>query len=485
VPVAVFADGGLYSQTAHGSATQGVQRDLSIPQGNCSQCHEGHGQNGQDFGLWTVNDNNLCFTCHASARGTYSGQTTYASSAHAGSTALYGQRPVGQCVQCHNPHGAGDAAGAFPHLAARHEEETCFTCHGSGIRPAGAKDIRTATTKRYGHDVSMFRRLHDDAAEYGSVGTSPNPRLSGSSRHVECADCHNTHASRSTPRTERSSAIGEAQLGSWGVRPLFTGVPWMAPSGYVVERFQSTATSQESHLCFKCHSSYSWGSAAPMTADGMLQTNTALEVSPGNPSYHNVTGQAEMLVPTEDFVFGSAGPPAYVNQWGPNSQMACSDCHASDASSGDARGPHGSSYPNLLKKRFRAQAGAFDNTGRAGTQADLCFECHDWNTYGEEGVGAATNFRSGGDNLHAKAGHAQAGCFQCHSAVPHGFKRKHMIVYANDGAPYYQSDPVNYATKKGGIEAWAHANGGDYTVNNCKTGCHEPHQQAQPVNPLP
>lgn len=485
VPVIVVADGGFYTQTKHGNPTTGVQRDSTLPSGSCTQCHIGHGQNPQDFGLWTTNDNTLCFSCHSNASGSYFGQTTYSLSGHSVSASSFNNRLVGRCVQCHNPHGAGDVRGAYANLTARLEEQVCFNCHGTGFKPQGAMDIQTQVNKRYSHAVANFQRLHDDTAEFNSVGVSPNPLLSGSSRHVECADCHDTHYARATAKPARSSNIGETLLGSWGVRPNYSGAAWQSPTSYVVERFQSTSTEYECYLCFKCHSNWSWGNAAPYTADGMIETNTAMEFSPANPAYHNVTGQPTSAVPTEDLVYGTANPPAYINQWSPNSAMACSDCHAGDPTSGNASGSHGSNYSFMLKKRFKAQAGAVDNTGRSGTQSDLCFDCHDWNTYGEGGNGNATNFRKDSDNLHRMSEHARAGCFQCHSAVPHGSKRKHMIVYVTDGLPYYQSDPINYSMKKGGIQAYSPANGGAYSENNCKAGCHDGHQHSNPANPLP
>lgn len=483
-PVGALADGGVFAQTKHGSPTLGVQRDLTLPKGNCVQCHTNHGDNPLDFGLWTINDNTLCFTCHSTALRSYSGQTGITLSGHATSLSTLNQIPVGRCVQCHNPHGAGDTRGPFPNLAARPEEQVCYTCHGTGFRPQGAVDIQTPSTKRYAHSVSSYERLHNDAAEFSSAATSPNPLLSGANRHVECEDCHNTHVGKTARRPDRSSNIGEVLLGSWGVRPVYGGA-WMAAPSYIPERFQSTATEYESFLCFKCHSSYAFGNAAPYTSDGMLETDSAMEFNPANASFHNVTGQPSISVPTEAFVNGTARPPAYINQWDPKSAMACTDCHTSDPGSGGARGAHGSSYAFVLKKRFKAQAAASDNTGSAGTQSDLCFDCHDWNTYGSGGTGTDTNFSQGTDNLHRLAAHANAGCFQCHSAVPHGFKRKHMIAYVSDGAPYYQSDATNYVLTKGGIEAYQPALGGAYTQNNCKAGCHEGHQHSTPVNPLP
>lgn len=460
IPVIVAADGGFYSQTKHGSPTDGVHRDPAQPTGSCVQCHTGHGQSQQDFGLWVADDNNLCFTCHSSEVGSYSGQTTYSLSGHSISASSVNGRLVGLCVQCHNAHGAGDTGGAYAHLTARSEEQVCFTCHGSGFRPQGAADVQIQVSKRYSHAVASFQRLHDDTAEFGSTISNPNPQLSGPNRHVECADCHNTHYGRTSSRPDRSSNIGDSLLGSWGVRPTYSGAAWTAPTNYVIERFQNTSTEYEYYLCLKCHSNWSWGSVAPFTADGVPETNQAMEFNPANPSYHNATGQPSSAVPAE-----TGG--AYLGLWDRGSAMACSDCHAGDPSS-TARGAHGSTYAFLLKKPFQAKSGVSGNTGTAGTQSHLCFDCHDWNTYGPQGSGSQTNYRKGTDNLHRKSEHRTSlGCFQCHSAVPHGFKRQHMIVYVTDGAPYFVG-----GTK--GITSYTHASPGSYSQSSCATtaGCH-------------
>ena len=461
-----LADGGFYTGTKHGSTTSGVFRDPLLPKGSCTQCHVGHSANPQDFGLWVANDNALCFTCHPNALRSFFGQTTYNAAGHAGSGSNFENRQVGLCVQCHNPHGAGDSGGVYKQMTASAEELVCLKCHGTGFRPISAVDIETDIRKPYSHDVTAYQRLHDDAAENGSLAVNPNPTLSGANRHVECSDCHNTHYGRTGTRAPQSSNIGQMLLGSWGVRPIFSAALWTAPTNYVVERFQDTGTEFEYYLCMKCHSNWSFGNIAPFTRDGLPETNTAMEFSPANPSYHNVTGQLSTAVPTEDVVFGSAVPPAYVSPWGPNSAMACTDCHGSDTISG-ARGAHGSIHSFMLRKRYKAQAGAPDNTGRAGTQADLCFECHDWDTYGAGTGGVNTNFRDGSGNLHQKPEHQVGGCAQCHVSVPHGAQRQHMIVFATDGPPYTMDASQ-------GIMSYTHANGGSYQISNCTTvgDCH-------------
>ncbi len=504
-----LCDGGLFTHTAHGDPTTGAQRDPSLPTGNCVQCHTTHGAAANDFGLWTADDNSLCFTCHADPEKTYPG-SAYSESGHAMSSSNQDGRPVGLCVQCHNPHGNGDASGPYSHLTSQLEEQTCYVCHGTGSRPVGAANVESQVTKEYAHPVTGSGRLHDDWNERTGTVVDPNPLFSGAGRHVECDDCHNPHMAGAAPRPAFSSNIGQAQIGSWGVVPEFPGAAWTEPTRYTVQPFTDT-TRYEYTLCVKCHSNWAWGSDAPFTQSGLQETNQALEFNPRNPSYHNVTGQPAAEVPAASTVYNTSAPLGYVNGWGPKSAMACTDCHAGDGSQGADPAPHGSIYNYMLKLRFKAEAGASDNTMASGTENDLCFNCHDWNSYGYNQDGTATNFRDASLNLHTLSSHARYGCVSCHAAVPHGFKRLHMIVYTSDGAPYYAGvtgapaisspaprlgklpvegrplpfdSPADNEQEVGGILAYEPNNNGKYQESNCKTSCHS-HQNADPVDPLP
>jgi hypothetical protein len=130
--------------------------------------------------------------------------------------------------------------------------------------------------------------------------------------------------------------------------------------------------------------------------------------------------------------------------------MYCSDCHGSNVSSTtsvvpddssapyDARkswGPHGSSNNFILKGTWDTSTGS-NNTG-------LCFKCHDYsayatgNTFDGTNGGTRTGFwttDNGGADGHAlhasKIGYMR--CDWCHTAVPHGWKNKAMLVNLND-----------------------------------------------------
>jgi len=159
-----------------------------------------------------------------------------------------------------------------------------------------------------------------------------------------------------------------------------------------------------------------------------------------------------------------------------NQTMYCSDCHGSNTAAGTAVptggedgkpwGPHGSENYFVLKGGWSNSTGYVQNGVSGGaTENDLCFKCHDWNEYanpnnpspnlsgfsnvsGSAGcVAYGGGYANAGDNLHVF--HARLAynavattsngttfaCTNCHTAVPHGWKNKALLVNLNDVGP--------------------------------------------------
>jgi len=157
--------------------------------------------------------------------------------------------------------------------------------------------------------------------------------------------------------------------------------------------------------------------------------------------------------------------------------MYCSDCHGPDVSAsttvvpngtipttgvrtswagGTNWGPHGSSNAFILK-------GAWDASTGSGNSDALCFKCHSYNRYalGVSAATAATDVIGGstgagvvkptgfwmaasgidGHQLHVDRvgartdGGPATRCDWCHTAVPHGWKNKGLLVNLNDIGP--------------------------------------------------
>ena len=318
-------------------------------------------------------------------------------------------------------------------------------------------------------------------------------RGSTSNRHVECTDCHNPHRmiknrifnalpdipdaagtrDRSAGSTPSNLASGVLR-GAWGVEPIYGSNMFLAPPvTFDVKRGappvggstsqSATYVTREYQICLKCHSEYAYtqppnlglvfGGTPAGTNDVDRYTDQAMEFQApisdkGEPggnhrSWHPVigeTGRSPGIRSTNANNFLSPfNDPSLIG----TQTMYCSDCHGSDTANatiepaggenGRSWGPHGSNNDFILKGDWDSQ------TGGGGTQDDLCFKCHSYTRYAtRDGEGIDSGFGGSKDeNLHAfhadKIGRLR--CSWCHTAVPHGWKNKALLVNLNDVGP--------------------------------------------------
>jgi predicted CXXCH cytochrome family protein len=353
---------GVYAETGHGNPAAGVLRDPSLPRGGCGQCHvEGDAPVRYAKELFRENDNELCFACHTNENitGVYPGRLVYETSNHRTDARTVWPGPIpparreagagGKCLNCHGPHGKQDASGLVPSQLLAREEGVCLACHDGD---PSARDIAREIRKPYSHPAVQTTGKHRT-----DEGGDPS-RFSyvGGNRHAECADCHNAHASFGDPvppaapaasaRNARTSRIRVVN-GAAGTIPLYEYRPANDTSTPVLEY----------EICFKCHSS--WTNQPPGEQDLALLFNT------NNASYHPVEAQGK-----------SPGIPAGAFAGGKNgfSVIHCGDCHGSDDST--LKGPHGSQFPNILRKAYESRS-----ISRITTREELCFLCHNFDTY--------------------------------------------------------------------------------------------------------
>jgi predicted CXXCH cytochrome family protein len=156
---------------------------LEDGQVQCISCHNPHEDTYPDFLVMDNAYSKLCIACHK--------KDGWSPSAHATSPAVWrggGVDPwphtewtnvaANGCANCHRPHAA-----ELPEslLNFSPEEANCLSCHDGNV--AGA-DILTDVQKPYSHRVDEFEGVHDPVEDFVTM-----------SRHVECQDCHNPHAS--------------------------------------------------------------------------------------------------------------------------------------------------------------------------------------------------------------------------------------------------------------------------------------------------
>lgn len=221
-------------------------------------------------------------------------------------------------------------------------------------------------------------------------------------RHVTCADCHDSHIATSTPASAPN--VYGALKGTWGAAITFTGV------GPSMTFAQAQGVSYEYQVCLKCHSAYS---------DLAGARNVASEVNTRNPSTHGspaASGAASNTL----LSFVSADP-----SWTVDSVLYCVTCHGN--SSGVApRGPHRSAVSPMLRHPFFGL--------EPGDSGSLCFRCHKRTVYftgGEDSTTTASNSQFYDPTLAEKRLHALHtndygyGCRACH--VGHGSALNHHI----------------------------------------------------------
>lgn len=319
-------------------------------------------------------------------------------------------------------------------------------------------------------------------------------RANLSNRHVECTDCHNPHrvmknalfngtgiASTGTHdhASGHTNIASGALRGSWGVEPTYADPSFLAlPISYLIKQGDggigaSTANAsnhvtREYQVCLKCHSDYAYiddglypvgsrpnpGDSGGTTvgSNGLQQyTNQAMEFQAPLADKAEPGGNHRSWHPVIDDTGRSAGvrnmsssTNMFLSPWnGANigtQTMYCSDCHGSNTPNGTVEpagnlpwGPHGSNNDFILKGTWDQSTGAVDG--------GLCFRCHSYTNYAtEENEGNRSGFESGfggpeDTNLHAfhaKRIGSNLQCSWCHTAVPHGWKNKALLVNLND-----------------------------------------------------
>ncbi len=298
----------------------------------CTACHDAHDNTFGKFLVMPNRASGLCLSCHAVDYWTQASHKT-------ASATWNGMAPEpwphtswatvadNACENCHRPHSAGGYVRLLSYAA---EEENCYACHNGNV---AAKNIQAEFMKFSRHPVDLNTGIHD-----------PEEPAVVDTRHVECVDCHNPHASK----PGEGNSLG----------------PLNDVRGVSILSAEISQVSIEYELCFRCHAD-SRGKPAPRTTRQFSQTNVRLEFNPANPSFHPIVGTGR-----------NAHVPSLIASLTVNDMITCSDCHNNNAGTEAGgigpEGPHGSIYAPILERQYVT----LDNTRESSFAYALCYKCH-------------------------------------------------------------------------------------------------------------
>jgi hypothetical protein len=214
-------------------------------------------------------------------------------------------------------------------LRSASEEDNCSHCHNGNV---ATDDVMAVINQVSAHRVQDTISVHDPA-EPAIVDV----------RHVECSDCHDSHA------TQMDRSAGDTPANVRGVS--------LAGS-------EISAAVRTFEICLRCHGD-SNNQPASRTPRQQESTNMRLKIQVGNPSFHPIAGVGQ-----------NSDVPSLINPWTEQSMMSCTDCHnssqAQSAGGSGPEGPHGSTFEPILVRNYQT----IDNTPESASNYALCYGCH-------------------------------------------------------------------------------------------------------------
>jgi hypothetical protein len=203
------------------------------------------------------------------------------------------------------------------------EEENCSNCHNSNVAD---QNIMAVINQFSSHRVQDTTLVHD-----------PIEPAIVDNRHVECADCHDAHA------TQSARAAGDTPANVRGVSLAGTAVK------------PALATFQ---ICLRCHGD-SPNQPPARTPRQHSQANMRLKIQPNNPSFHPIAGPGR-----------NPDVPSLINPLTEQSTIGCVE--AASAGGNGPEGPHGSAFAPILVRNYTT----IDNTPESPSSYALCYSCH-------------------------------------------------------------------------------------------------------------
>jgi predicted CXXCH cytochrome family protein len=341
-PISFVYDSALASRNGQLEQPSTLKRYVKLDrfsQVQCTSCHDPH---NDQYGKFLVMDNSfsaLCTTCHRKTGWSMASHRSSSKTWNRGNPnpwphTSYTTVSANGCENCHRPH---TAEGRERLLNYAVEEENCYPCHNGSV---ASKNVKREFDKPFRHPVENTRGVH-----------KPTEDPLWAPRHVECEDCHNSHA------TNASSANPPMASGR------LAQVRGISSSGTVINPLV-----YEYQVCYRCHADNP-GTNPPVVNRVIFEKNLRLAFKSSNASYHPVEAAGK-----------NSDVPSLLVPYTTSSQIYCTDCHNSDsgpnAGGAGPNGPHGSMWRPILERQLVTT----DYTTESARAYALCYKCHNRNS---------------------------------------------------------------------------------------------------------
>lgn len=420
-------DGGCHAETMSHDFLHGPTAVAA-----CTMCHEYSNPAAHDFELKSQG-RELCDFCHINMTGTEG-------------PVVHEPVATGDCLSCHNPHGAKDrklmrrdsaaalcadchedAEGAHVHDPVAQGD--CLSCHAphtaqhAALLPMPRRELCLSCHEAVGSELMTSAHIHDPV-------------------QGDCMDCHDAHASETpgvllAPAAELCASCHEptaalAHAAPRGHSPVFEGRACLNCHLPHASRSPALQFDDPTAACLECHKPHE--DTAPAAKE---------KPNPAAPVFRDtqprvIAADHPAAPPAPDLGVGLA------HMHGPVADSDCAACHD----------VHGAEHTRLLSKPLAEGFYApFSEQAYA-----LCFSCHDKKLVMETPTAGATRFRDGEVNLHTAHVRGEQGrtCRACHTT--HASETPAQI---RKTAAFGQWQlPLNFTLTE---------NGG-----SCAPGCHKP-----------
>jgi predicted CXXCH cytochrome family protein len=431
----------------------------------CTTCHDPHDNANKKFLAVSNENSGLCILCHTMNGWGSASHSTSLAEWNNGSpnpwprtgTGIVGYNPTWDfgwtkvrqngCENCHSPHSAG---GTERLLNYADEEQNCYPCHNGNVsQNIPPKNIQNQFGYASRHDVAAHAGIHDPQIENRS------PLVLA--EHVECVDCHNPHASNSTTPPVEPGGVSGITWKVSGVDKNGVGIALPATVRFEYE------------ICFKCHAEST--TLFPYITRSINTSNTRIQVSTNNPSYHPVIDVGKHTNPLDVPSLPSLDTEAPINL-SVSSVIYCTDCHSDQVVNGAtlmSRGPHGSPYAPILRRQYLTTIGTVESS----LSYYLCYRCHNYNSIILNQSFKADAMGKGGHSGHLRSPNAneRMPCSVCHD--PHGVQDASNGAGPTGGHTYLINFDSSIVFGTGGNAYPKYTDNGGHT-GSCTLECHFP-----------